>query len=154
MQLLLTHHKNQQSWKQAPIHFEIPTELAQLLLTWLEGAHKELCLYHLPIGDPAYAPCMPLCVHGQAWGRLEHQRLEEVVDALVKAHGGVEHLPPSTCRHMFVDERRSYGMADEPQDKGASMAMGNSLKAWDKHYDRQRHFHPKDCQAAVNAMDI
>ena len=44
MQLLLTHHKNQQSWEQAPIYFETPTELAQLLLTWLEGAHKELCL--------------------------------------------------------------------------------------------------------------
>lgn len=149
MQLLLTHHKNQQSWKQAPIH--VDTYRASTTVAHMARGSSQRTL---PIPLAHWRTSMPLCIHGQAWEGLSTNALRKWWMPWVKAHGGVEHLPPSTYRHIFVDERRSDGRADGPQDKGASMAMGNSLKAWDKHYDKQRHFRPKDCQAAVNAMDI
>ena len=62
------------------------------------------------------------------------------------------------CHHpcvdtSIVDERRSDDRVSGPTDRGAAMAMGNSTDAWDRYYEKQRHFHPVDCQRAVNAMD-
>ena len=49
-------------------------------------------------------------------------------------------------------------MSDErvegPKNQGAAMAMGNTVASWGRYYHKQKHFHPRDCQAAVNAMDV
>ena len=149
MQLHLPHHKNQTSWEQAAIQFEIPPQLASLLGLWLDDGHKLLCTHLLESGDP---PCPFVFMNKEGRGYTTNL-LGKWWRPWVKEHGGAEHLPPSMCRHIFVDERRSDARAEGP-DKGASMAMGNSENAWDQHYDKQRHFNPRDCQEAVNAMDI
>jgi len=150
MQLHLPHHKNQTSWEQAAIQFEIPPQLANLLGLWLNDGHKLLCTHLLEVGDP---PCPFVFMNKEGRGYTTNL-LGNWWRPWVKEHGGAEHLPPSMCRHIFVDERRSDARAQGPSDKGASMAMGNSESAWDQHYDKQRHFNPRDCQEAVNAMDI
>jgi hypothetical protein len=45
---------------------------------------------------------------------------------------------PGICcrlRHIWVDERLSLDRAEGPEDKHACMVMGNSIMAWQKHYD-------------------
>jgi hypothetical protein len=54
-------------------------------------------------------------------------------------------------RHIFVEERMSNERVDGPQDKGASMVMGHSLKMWGSHYDTQ--YHGREAQNAVDGMD-
>ena len=150
LKLHMPHHKNQGKWEQAAIQYEIPSELAELLAMWLDGGHKELCCHLLEIGEPS---CPFVFMNQQGKGYTTNV-LGRWWRSWVKKQGGAEHLPPSMCRHIFVDERRSDDRAEGPSDKGASMAMGNSQKAWDTSYEKQRHFHPRDCQQAVNAMDI
>ena len=43
---------------------------------------------------------------------------------------------PRYCRHIFVNSRLNHpGMAG-PQDEGAALAMGSSVKMWDRSYDQ------------------
>ena len=63
-------------------------------------------------------------------------------------------MPPSRCRHIFVEERMSAGRVEGPADKGAAMAMGNTVATWERHYHKQRHFHPRECQQAVDSMQV
>lgn len=60
-------------------------------------------------------------------------------------------MPPSQCRQVFVDERRSDNRAEGPSDQGAAHIMGHSVSQWDKWYDTQ--FYLRQGQSAVNAMD-
>lgn len=150
IQLQLVHHKNQSSWEHTPIQFQIPEELANLLAMWLDQGHKELCSDLLLCEDP---PCPHVFMNREGRGYTPNS-LGKWWRPWVKKHGGAAALPPSMCRHIFVDERRSDSRAQGPTDKGAAMAMGNSERAWDAHYEKQRHFHSRDCQAAVSAMDV
>lgn len=59
-------------------------------------------------------------------------------------------MPPSMCRQVFVEERRSDGRVAGPSDQGASMIMGHSVTQWDAWYDT--HFHSRLGQKAVNEM--
>ena len=115
----------------------------------MDGGHKELCTHLLEVGEP---PC-PFVFMNKAGRGYTPNLLGKWWRPWLKDHGGPERLPPSMCRHIFVDERRSDARVEGPGDKGASMAMGNSEIAWDRYYEKQRHFHPRDCQQAVNAMD-
>ena len=67
---------------------------------------------------------------------------------------GCHTCPHPMCRHIFVEERLSAGRVEGPADKGAAMAMGNTVAAWERHYHKQRHFHPRECQQAVSAMQV
>ncbi|DBA81080.1 TPA: hypothetical protein ACH3X2_000803 [Trebouxia sp. C0005] len=150
LQIHLPHHKNQTAWQQdGPIHFEVPAALADLLYLWLSQGHPELCQHCFLIGTPS-APRVFLTPTGKAY---DCSSMQYFWHTWLKKHGGVAHMPPSMCRHIFVDERRSSDRVEGPSDRGAAMAMGHSQDAWNKHYEMQRHFHPRDCQAAVNAMD-
>jgi hypothetical protein len=60
-------------------------------------------------------------------------------------------MPPSQCRQVFVDERRSDSRVEGPSDAGAAHIMGHSVTQWDKWYDQQ--FYIRQGQNAVNAMD-
>jgi hypothetical protein len=60
-------------------------------------------------------------------------------------------VPPYSLRHLFVGERRSNDRVDGPADTGAAMAMGHSVRQWDKVYDQ--HLSARQVQGAVDAME-
>ena len=144
----LPHHKNTNAWG-ATIHFEAPAELAELLHMWATQGHDELCQHTFLIGSPP-TPTLFMTPSGKA---INSSSMQYFWHTWLGKNGGVGKMPPSMCRHIFVSERRSDDRVDGPSDRGAAMAMGNSLDAWDRYYEKQRHFHPADCQRAVNAMD-
>ena len=148
MHLQLPHHKNEGSWNSEVIHFDIPDELAQLMFLWAEGGHQDVCDHLLLLEDP---PCPFLFMNTRGKG-LTTKVFGKWWRAWVKDHGGAVQLPPSKTRHIFVDERTSEDCVPGPSNKGAAMAMGNSLATWDRHYNLQKHFHAKEAQAAVSAM--
>ena len=54
-------------------------------------------------------------------------------------------------RSIFIQERRSADKADGPEDFQAAMAMGHSVKAWTKFYDK--HYQRRECQAGIDTMN-
>ena len=143
----LPHHKNQTVWqKDGPIHFQVPAELAELLDLWLTKGHPFLCQQY---DMSSAAATMFLTQSGKAY---DSNSMQYFWHTWVGKHGGVSKMPPSMCRHIFVDERLSEDRAPGPSDRGAAMAMGNSIGVWNQHYHKQKHFHVKECQRAVNQM--
>ena len=60
-------------------------------------------------------------------------------------------LSPSTCRHIFVVDRRTNQQLPGPADDDAAVAMGHSSKQWDLGiYDISKH--TAAAQSAVNSM--
>ena len=151
LQLYLPHHKNQGAWSEdGPIHFEVPAELAELLYMWITKGHNELCQHYFLL-EEGPAPTVFMSATGR---RLNSNSIQYFWHTWLKKHGGVASMPPSNLRHIFVAERRSDDRVQGPSDRGAAMAMGNSQEAWNRYYEVERHFHPKDCQSAVDAMNI
>ena len=149
LQLYLPHHKNQGAWSEdGPIYFEVPAELAELLYMWVTKGHAELCQHYFLL-EEGPAPTVFMSASGK---RLNSNSMQYFWHNWLKKHGGVANMPPSMCRHIFVAERRSDDRVQGPSDRGAAMAMGNSQEAWDRYYEVERHFHPKDCQTAVDEM--
>ena len=142
----LPHHKNDGSWDREPITYQFPPELAAIMIEWTEHGHPCLCqqlqqpncpyVFMHPMGKPFSTTTI-----GQHWQKWVYKQ------------GGPPNLPPSRCRHIFVDERMSEDRVEGPLDKGAAMAMGNSVEAWIKYYHKQHHFHPEEAQQAVFTMD-
>lgn len=150
MHIHLPHHKNEGAWEEATIHFELPGELAKIMYMHVSKGHVELCQHYMVLGSP---PC-PFVFMTTTGGGLSSSSLNKHWQSWLKQQGGVPHLPPSTCRHIFVDERMSNERVEGPKNQGAAMAMGNTVASWGRYYHKQKHFHPRDCQAAVNAMDV
>ena len=144
MRMQFPHHKNAQRWKKAVIAFDVPPELADMLLLYLEGPRKTLlqhCLLNEESCDSVFMDkqCRPFssstfCLHWQDW---------------MRSLGGPP-LNPTICRQIFVTERRSDNAAPGPSDRGAAMVMGHSTRQWDDWYDVK--FHAKLAQHAVDAM--
>ena len=148
MQMHLPHHKCETAWDHEAIYFDVPYELAQLMLMWVGTGHLELCQELLPAGDP---PLPFVFINSKGVG-FSTSTLGRDWKRWIELHGGVPHLPPSMCRHIFVEERMSARRVEGPADRGAAMAMGNTVAAWERHYHKQRHFHPRECQQAVDSM--
>lgn len=64
--------------------------------------------------------------------------------------GSGTRFPAQRLRHIFVAERRSRTAVEGPDDAGAAMIMGHSVRQWDLTYDR--NFELTQAQAAVDAM--
>merc|ERR1712130_999903 len=71
-------------------------------------------------GPQAHQPTIPICF---------------LCQQLLKRLGAPASFPPNRLRHIWVDERLSLDRAEGPEDKHACMVMGNSIQAWQKHYD-------------------
>ena len=145
MRIKLPHHKNARKWGKAVIVFDLPSDLAQLMHTYLGAARKALLDYHLLIGDTC--PYVFMDMHGR--GFLDAAVLTLYWQKWLVSRGGVP-MNPSMCRQVFVDERQSHSAAAGPSNQGAAMVMGHSIKQWDKWYDMQ--YHPRMAQNAVDGM--
>ena len=122
--------------------------MAELLDLWLKVGLKELRMNHYP--HQQAPPFVFLNTNGEEYSA---SALSYWWKTWLADRGGAPCLPPSMCRHIFVDERMSDARVEGPLDNGAAMAMGNSEAMWAKHYNKQKHFHPRDCQRAVNSME-
>ena len=145
MRIKLPHHKNARKWGKAVIVFDLPSDLAQLMHTYLGAARKALLDYHLLIGDTC--PYVFMDMHGR--GFLDAAVLTLYWQKWLVSRGGVP-MNPSMCRQVFVDERQSHSAAAGPSNQGAAMVMGHSIEQWDKWYDMQ--YHPRMAQNAVDGM--
>ena len=149
LHLHLPHHKNEGVWDNEPIRFQLPPTIASMLSEWCTFGHKHMCTQLLP--NKAPSPYVFMSGKGVPFNTTS---LGNYWQKWIKEQGGAPNLPPSRCRHIFVDERLSEDRVQGPTDKGAAMAMGNSVQAWQQYYHRQVHFHAKEAQTAVNSMDV
>ncbi|KAL3152791.1 hypothetical protein ABBQ38_012374 [Trebouxia sp. C0009 RCD-2024] len=134
------HHKNacmHASWGKAVIQFDLPSDLAQLLHTYLGAPLKALLEYDLLIGDAC--PYVFVDMHGR--GFVDAAVLTLYWRKWLVPRGGVP-MNPSMCGQMFVDERQSDSATAGPANQGAAMVMGHSIKQWVKWYDMLRHAVP------------
>ncbi|KAL3163440.1 hypothetical protein ABBQ32_009816 [Trebouxia sp. C0010 RCD-2024] len=145
MRISLPHHKNARKWGKAVIEFDVPSDLAQLLHTYLGAPRKALLEHHLLIGDAC--PYVFMDMHGR--GFVAAAVLTLYWQKWLVSRGGVA-MNPSMCRQVFVDERQSDSATAGPSNQGAAMVMGHSVKQWDKWYDMQ--YHPRLAQNAVDGM--
>ncbi|KAL3137449.1 hypothetical protein ABBQ32_006969 [Trebouxia sp. C0010 RCD-2024] len=145
MRISLPHHKNARKWGTAVIEFDVPSDLAQLLHTYLGAPRKALLEHHLLIGDAC--PFVFMDMHGR--GFVAAAVLTLYWQKWLVSRGGVP-MNPSMCRQVFVDERQSDSATSGPSHQGAAMVMGHSVKQWDKWYDMQ--YHPRLAQNAVDGM--
>lgn len=145
MRIRLPHHKNARKWGKAVIEFDVPSDLAQLLQTYLGSARKALLEHHLLIGDTC--PYVFIDMHGR--GFLNAAVLTLYWQKWLVSRGGVP-MNPSMCRQVFVDERQSNSASAGPSNQGAAMIMGHNVKQWGKWYDMD--FHPRLAQNAVDGM--
>ena len=142
MRMQFPHHKNARRWRRAEICFDVPPELADMLLLYLEGPRKtllqhciqETCEFVFMDSQCRAFNSSTFCLHWQAW---------------MRSLGGPP-LNPTTCRQIFVTERQSDTAAPGPSDRGAAMVMGHSTRQWNDWYDVK--FHAKLAQHAVDAM--
>ena len=146
MRIMFPHHKNERKWKKAVIAFDVPSELAEMLLLYLEGPRKVLLQSELMAEETCDTVFMDkrcrtftvvtFCLHWQSF---------------MRSLGGPA-LPPSKCRQIFATERCSDDAAPGPSDRGAAMVMGHSTKQWLDWYDVK--FHSRLAQHAVDAMTL
>ena len=94
-----------------------------------EGSSRAVCA-----SPAAGGPRLPLPLHEHQGQGVHPQHLCQVVEVM-----GEE---PWWCT-----------TAATFQDKAHLCGGVNSVEAWGQHYNLSRHFHAKDCQAAVSAMD-
>ena len=116
---------------------------------WVGPGHAELCQHLLLLEQPR-TPYVFINRQGTGYnsttlGRWWRQWIVQ--------QGGVACLASSKCRHIFVEERRSAGRVAGPADRGAAMKMGHNVETRDT-YHKFKYFHPQECQAAVNDMDV
>ena len=144
MRIKLPHHKNACKWGQAVIEFDVPSDLAALLYTYLGAPRRALLEFHLLIGQTC--PYVFMDMQGRGFASAVFTLYWQ--NWLV-SQGGVP-MNPSTCRQVFVDERASNNAVAGPSNQGAAMVMGHSEQQWRRWYDMQ--FHPRLAQNAVDDM--
>ncbi|KAL3135447.1 hypothetical protein ABBQ32_007628 [Trebouxia sp. C0010 RCD-2024] len=123
MRIGLPHHKNARKWGKAVIEFDVPSDLAQLLHTYLGAPRKALLEHHLLIGDAC--PYVFMDMHGR--GFMAAAVLTLYWQKWLVSRAGVP-MNPSMCRQVFVDERQSNSATAGPCNQGAAMVMGHSVK--------------------------
>ena len=145
MRIKLPHHKNARKWGKAVIVFDLPSDLAKLLHTYIASPRKALLDHHLLIGDTC--PYLFMDMHGR--GFQDAAVFTLYWQKRLVSRGGVP-MNPSMCMKVFVEERQSNSAAAGPSNEGAAMVMGHSVKQWHKWYDMQ--YHPRMAQNAVDGM--
>ena len=142
----LPHHKTQAANAFKPIHFTVPSGLAELLYLYIGQPHKVLVQAAAHVLLDAACPYVFMTRSGQ--GFCDSQ-FSTYWNTWLVANGGSP-MPPSKLRHVFVGERRGSDRAAGPSDAAAARVMGHSEKQWSKWYDV--HLHDRESQNAVDAM--
>ena len=140
----LAHHKNEAAWGRAPISFQVPQQLAELLVLHVTQGHKLLTEY---LGLEEEVHHVFVDHRGKPFN---DSNFTVYWDRVMASMGLSPPISPSMCRQVFVHERRSEERVDGPKDRGAAMVMGHSLAQWSKWYDLD--FHAREAQEAVNDM--
>ena len=124
MRFYFPHHKTSIGRQHArPITFALPAELAALLQLYLrEGRPRLVSQNH---------PYLFLSKTGQHLASKSGS--SKLVDIWHSWMGrlGCRQVAPSTCRHIFVVDRRSQPSMPGPVDEHAAVVMGNSTQQWD-----------------------
>ena len=143
----LPHHKNQAAHGFKPIHFTVPSGLAELLHLLVGQPHQVLTQAAAHVLLEAPCPFVFMTRTGQGF---KDSQLCTYWNAWLVAQGGSP-MPPSKLRHVFVGERRSDDRAAGPSDAAAARVMGHSAAQW-HWYDV--HQHNRESQNAVDAMPV
>ena len=138
--MVLPHHKNGRKWENKVVQFQLPRELHLLLEAWIDhgwhylrkGAHVRTLLLNSN-GEPLTSGTL-----GSKW------------KAMLRESGIQACFPPRRLRHIFVTDRMENPDVPGPADEHAAVVMGNSVKAWRKHYHTMHEQHGS--QAAVDGM--
>lgn len=136
----LPHHKNQKRLESLILEVQLPQELAELAIVYMNKAH--------PILFPGGMPFMFPDRHGKQMGQAS--TLTNWWHKLLKRLGCRADFPPHMLRHIFVDERMSHASVAGPSNIGAAQVMGNSVQQWERAYDLK--LSRRETQAAVSAM--
>ena len=140
--LHVQHHKNSRKPGGHPVHYNLPPDLDVILRLHLQWGHNTLSL-HLPSRPP-------FLFLNAAGGQLTESQLCNQWRLMMDGVGCPALFGPRYCRHIFVNSRRNHpGMAG-PQEEGAALAMGSSVRMWDRSYDQI--LVSRETQAAVNNM--
>ncbi|KAK9803908.1 hypothetical protein WJX72_003836 [[Myrmecia] bisecta] len=138
----LPHHKNAAAWGGQAIAFTMPPPLTSLFKRYLKWGHKILTDYQgnereqLVFVDKQGRPFSDatFCLYWQAW---------------LESRAGVR-VSPQVMRHVFVDGLRSTTDPPPIAERGAAMAMGNSVRTWDAAYDTR--FAGRMAQTAIDGF--
>ncbi|KAK9840139.1 hypothetical protein WJX74_004022 [Apatococcus lobatus] len=119
------HHKTSIGRQHArPISFTIPTELASLLELYLQKGRPKL------VSQDSH-PYLFLSKSGSDLAsKAGSSKLTNIFQGWMARHG-CRQVSPSTCRHIFVVDRRSMPNMPGPADEDAAVVMGNSTSQWD-----------------------
>lgn len=137
--LHLPHHKSVKTW--GPIHLQVPSDLADLLVTYMAKGHQVLLDHHemnhayvFMAADGHAFDSSTFCLY---WQDLMHE-------------WGGPSCGPHTLRHIFVDNLQSASIPSFPSHQGAAYCMGHHVKEWARSYDLNA-LH-RQAQEAVQAM--
>ena len=133
----LPHHKNEMRWSNAAISFTLPAELNSIMKLHLSQGWELLMEDACNVFVDSQGRPFTSSNFSQYWNNI----LQSM---------GLPAMPPSKCRQVFVAERRSDQRVTGPNERGAALVMGHSVKQWDDWYDLK--FHARQAQDAVDAM--
>ena len=125
MSFYFPHHKTSIGRQHArPISFIIPAELASLLQLYLTKGRPKL------VGRHSH-PYLFLSKSGKGLAsKSGSSQLTDIFQGWM-ARLGCRQVAPSTCRHIFVVDRRTTPSIPGPADEDAAVVMGNSTSQWD-----------------------
>lgn len=139
LKMHLPHHKSAKVW--GPIEFELPEDLAALLVLYLTKGHKvlkqDLQVEHPFVFMSTTGQALrtdTLCLHWKA--------------CMAQWEGPA--VSPHRLRHIFVDERMQTNKTPGPSQRGAAYCMGHDAKQWGQSYDLQSL--QRQGQEAINNM--
>lgn len=139
-ELHLPHHKNGRKWNRKVVHFRLPPELNPLLQAWVEYGWSYL----------KKGPHVHTLFLNNRGERLTFGSLGTKWKAMLRDAGIQACFPPRRLRHIFVTSRLENPEQPGPQAEHAAVVMGNSVKAWRKHYHTMHEQH--GAQTAVDDM--
>ena len=127
----LPHHKTQHHRGNAIVFARLPAEVNWVLSAYLQVARPRLC--QIWKKDPT--TCF-MTKTGHGFDRNASHFSTYFQKQCLPAIGlNTASFPPRTLRHIFVVDRMSAPAgAPGPSHAGAALCMGNSVRAWERHY--------------------
>ena len=144
LKIVFPHHKNRKTWGTAITLEDLPAELTEVLELYLEHAIPTFCSKYPKVQE-----------HGRVFftptGLPHTGSLSYHFRRILQSFGMPRALAiaPQTLRHIFIDERSAASPVAGPNDRDASLVMGNSVAAWGAWYQLSRW----DGRAAQRAAD-
>lgn len=139
------HHKTAKYRGRRALSLRLPDDLNVLLVPYLLWGQKALTAAMAAAGERAMYTFVDLSTGAQ----LTTEGLYGIWNEQVLQGSGCK-FGPKVARAIWVGERCSRDPAAGPDDRGASMAMGHTERAWRSSYDR--FWDEREAQAAVDSM--